>query len=205
QDDGAAQPGAHRVGRRGGGGVAGGGADDHLGVGGGDLRHRHRHPAVLEGAGGVGALDLDVDLRADPLGEHGGRHERGAALAQGDHRVTGLDRQPVGVLRDHASPLVRHQSSSTLVTASTRLTDGIRATASAVAASAASLARCVTTTSTAAPSVAPVCSWVTVWIETSCSPKVPAICASTPGTSATSSRSWNCVVTSSPPSSGSWA
>src|SRR5690606_4174922 len=60
QDDGAAQPGAGGVRGGGGGGVPGGGTHDELGVGGGHLRHGHGHAAVLEGAGGVGALDLDM-------------------------------------------------------------------------------------------------------------------------------------------------
>ena len=43
-------------------------------------------PAVLERAGGVRALDLEVDVEPELLGEARRRHQRRVALEQGDHR-----------------------------------------------------------------------------------------------------------------------
>src|SRR4051794_27574011 len=53
--------GARGVGRGAGRGVAGRRADDDLGALLYGLGDRHRHPAVLEGTGGIRALDLEVD------------------------------------------------------------------------------------------------------------------------------------------------
>ena len=46
----------------------------------------HRHAAVLERAGGVRALDLEVDVEAELLGEARRGHQRRVALEQGDDR-----------------------------------------------------------------------------------------------------------------------
>ena len=60
----AGQPGPGRVRGGGGAGVAGGGADDRLGALLDRLGDGHGHAPVLEGAGRVGALHLEVDVAA---------------------------------------------------------------------------------------------------------------------------------------------
>ena len=101
-DHGAAQPAAGGVGGGARRGVAGRGADDGLGAlahGGAD---RAGHPAVLEGAGRVRALELEPDLDADALGDALGQHERRRALLERDDRVPGGEREPLLVARDQA-------------------------------------------------------------------------------------------------------
>ena len=58
---------------------------------------RPRHPAVLERAGGVGALDLEPDLASEQGRQRLGLDQRGASLAEGDH----------GIARGHRQPLAR--------------------------------------------------------------------------------------------------
>src|SRR5439155_1045851 len=70
-----ADAGARRVGGGGGRGVPGGRADDRLGALGEGSRDRDRHAAVLERAGRVLALALQVQLDA---GRHDGRQAVGA-------------------------------------------------------------------------------------------------------------------------------
>ena len=85
-------------------GVAGRGADDRLRA----VRYRHahrdRHAPVLERAGGVRALDLEVDLAPGPLGQHGRWDQWRRALPEGDHRRVVGHRQPVPVLPDKPRP-----------------------------------------------------------------------------------------------------
>ena len=68
-----------------------------------DTRDRDGHPAILERAGRVGALDLDPDLAAEPVGQHLGLDQRGTALTEGDHRIGVGHRQPLPVAGDHAA------------------------------------------------------------------------------------------------------
>ena len=98
--------GAYSVGSRAGAGVAGGGADDRAGSVLGRLGDGHGHATVLEGAGGVGALDLQPHLAAGALGDDVGPHQRGAPLAQRDHRGRVADREPIAVLVDDSAPLL---------------------------------------------------------------------------------------------------
>jgi hypothetical protein len=118
---------------------------------------RHRHAPVLEGAGGVEALDLEMDGAAGPFGEPGRRDQRGTALEQGDGGPVVADRQPVAVRRDHSRPGLMggrpgsaHRpfpsNRSTLVTL---CTTSRSASAWTVSDSAASVAVCVTTTTRA--------------------------------------------------------
>ena len=99
-DDGAAHAGLGGVGGGAGGRVAGRGADHGLGAGALGARDGDRHPAVLEGARGVGPLELEEDVRADPLGELLGPDQRGRALVQGHDRVSILERELVAVALD---------------------------------------------------------------------------------------------------------
>ena len=84
----AGQAGPRRVGGRRGRGVARRRAHDRLGALLDRLGDGHGHAAVLERPGRVGALDLQPDLGADPLGEARRRQQRRAALEQGDHRAS---------------------------------------------------------------------------------------------------------------------
>ena len=65
----AGHPGSCRVGRGGGGSVAGRGADDGLDSLLGRLGDGHRHAPVLERAGRVRSLELEQDVGTDPLRE----------------------------------------------------------------------------------------------------------------------------------------
>ncbi len=103
-EDRAGQPALGGVGGGARAGVAGARADDGLGAGLHRLADRHRHAAVLERPGRVGALDLEPDLRADQLGQHAGVDERGAALEQRHDGRVGRDGQAVAVLLDQAAP-----------------------------------------------------------------------------------------------------
>src|SRR5690606_1503253 len=67
---------------------------------------RDRHPAVLEGAGRVDAVVLEVDLAAGQLGEHLGDDQRGPTLAEGHDRRRVGDRHAVAVLVEEAPPHV---------------------------------------------------------------------------------------------------
>ena len=110
-------------------------------VGGAD---RRRHAAVLERARGVEAFVLEVDLGADESRKLLGVDERGAALVQGHDGCAVEHRQPVGILPDHAAPLVGHHEPSTRITELTpRTTSSVRSR-STVADRAASVAVCVT-------------------------------------------------------------
>ena len=112
--------------------VAGGRADDGLGPAGRSRGHRGRHAAVLEGPRRVHALDLDVHLGARVLRERRRVDERRAALAEGDDVRLDVRGQAVGVLGDHAAPLVGHQDPSTRRTETTRWTTSRRSMASNV-------------------------------------------------------------------------
>ncbi len=104
----AGDPGRGRVGRGGGGGVAGRGAH-HRGRAVADgPRHRRDHAAILEGAGRVHTLDLHVHLGADALGECRGGDQGGAALPEGQQGVTVLEGQVLAVLGEDAAPLMGH-------------------------------------------------------------------------------------------------
>ena len=92
--DGADQAGAGGVRGGAGAGVAGGGADDRLGALLDGLGDGHRHPAVLERPGRVGALDLEPDVAAGALGQLRRVHERRPSLVERDKR---LDRQALAV------------------------------------------------------------------------------------------------------------
>ena len=95
-----AQAGARGVRGAARGGVAGRGADDRLGARPLRARDRDRHPPVLEAPGWVRALELQVDLGADALGEPRGVDQRRRALVQRDDRVALLDREVVAVALD---------------------------------------------------------------------------------------------------------
>ena len=58
------------------------------------------HAAVLEAAGRVRALELEIGLGADPLGEPRRVDQRRRALVQGHDRIAGLERQVVAVALD---------------------------------------------------------------------------------------------------------
>ena len=97
-----ARPG--RVGGGGGGRVPGRRADDRLGALLERLRDRHRHAAILEGAGRVRALALEPELEPEPLGEPLGADERRRALAERHERRRVGDRQAVAVAIDRGRP-----------------------------------------------------------------------------------------------------
>ena len=52
----------------------------------GGLGDGHRHPAILEGAGGIEPLVLEIDLAAGDLTQLGRMNEWRGALAQGNDR-----------------------------------------------------------------------------------------------------------------------
>ncbi len=71
------------IGGRAGGGVPGGSADGDLRARLASLGHRHHHPPVLEGAGGVHPLALEPQLvAANVARERGRRHQRRVAFSQ---------------------------------------------------------------------------------------------------------------------------
>src|SRR5512135_1396719 len=193
-EDCAGQPGPGGVRGGAGAGVAGGGADDCARVLPEGPADRHRHPAVLERAGGVGALDLEVHLAASQLGQVPGGHQRSTALAQRHYRGRSGDRKAVPVLLDHSPPGPpggRHHGHasppSTRMTLLTARTTSRSRRSSTVDASAASVAAWVTITRLAS---SPWPSWRTLWIDTSWRAKAPATAASTPALSATSRLTW---------------
>src|SRR5699024_9680402 len=150
--------------------------------------HRHRHPPVLEGPGGVGAFDLQVHLGSGGRRQGRCRHQRGAALSQGDHGIGVVDRQAVAVLGDHATPRLGHQYPSTRRTDRTCTTSSRSARGLTVSARASSLARWVINTSRACSSSSTTCR--TASTEMPYSATVVEIVASTPGTSRTCRRIW---------------
>ena len=100
---GQAGPGGVGGGRR--RGVAGRGADHRLGP----LLHAPWRwpwscPRSLNEPVGLAPSTLSHTAAADPFGQPRGRHQRRAALEQGDHRGLRLDRQEVAVLLDHPPP-----------------------------------------------------------------------------------------------------
>ena len=137
--------------------VARGGADHDLRTALDGLGHGHRHAAVLEGAGGVHALELHPHVGAGAAGERRRGQERRAALAEGDDGRGIRHIQPVGVFADDAAPLARvglgggvvHTAPSTRRTDATDATTGLWARAATVSASADSFASCVPMTSVA--------------------------------------------------------
>jgi hypothetical protein len=96
----AGQPGARRVGRRARRRVARRRADDRLGALAHGRRHRAGHPAVLEGAGRVRALELEPHLGARALGHPLGEHERRRALLERDDGISRGERQPLAIAGD---------------------------------------------------------------------------------------------------------
>ncbi len=69
-------------------------------------------PRSLNDAGRVQPLELDEHLGPGQLGEVLARDERRTALLEGHDGRAVQHRQAVGVLADHAAPLVRHGSGS---------------------------------------------------------------------------------------------
>ena len=180
-----AQPGAGRVGGGARRGVAGRGADHRLGAGAGGARDGDRHPAVLEAAGRVRALELEQHPGADPLGDHRRLDQRGRALVEGDHRVAGLERQPVAVALDQRR---RHRSGERLPRrpgsrGAPRAGSRARRSRRAPRRSRVSGASCRTITSRAS---SPRPRWTTLCTEIPLRPRTSATRASTPGRSATS-------------------
>ena len=98
----AAHAGARGVGGGAGRGVAGRGADHRLRPAPLRPRDGDRHPPVLEAAGRVRPLELEVGAGADPLREPRRLDQRRRALLEADDRVAGLERQPVPVPLDQA-------------------------------------------------------------------------------------------------------
>src|SRR5690606_5952527 len=84
-----------RIRRCGGRSVPGGGTDDRPRTLLERFGHREEHPAILEGAGGVGALDLEEDLTAGARGERGGGDEGRGTLAQREARRRVGDGEPM--------------------------------------------------------------------------------------------------------------
>jgi len=97
-------PGATGVGRRRGGGVTGGGADDGRRLALERLGNGHRHAAVLEGTGRVETLELEPDPRTDALGQARRLDQRRAALEHGYNGGLLGDGKEAPVLLDDASP-----------------------------------------------------------------------------------------------------
>ena len=96
-------------------GVARRGADDGLGAVAQRGRDRAGHPAVLERAGRVRALDLQPHVGAHALGEPRRGHERRRALEQGDDGVVRPERQPVAVALDDPDAAQVNSSSITRI------------------------------------------------------------------------------------------
>jgi hypothetical protein len=98
QDDVAGQARGRGIGGSRGGRVSGRGADDGARTLANGAVHGEHHAAILEGAGGIGALDLQVqlleaDLRAQPPGVD----QRGRTLAQRDREGLAFARKQVSV------------------------------------------------------------------------------------------------------------
>ena len=72
------------------------------------VAHGHRHPTVLERAGRVEALHLEVHLAPGDLGQVRCGDQRRATLEQGDHLPVVLDRQSVAVRLDQSRPCAVH-------------------------------------------------------------------------------------------------
>src|SRR5207248_6433022 len=187
--DGAGEPGARGIRGRGGRSVAGGRADDRLEPAGQRVRDGHGHPAVLERAGRVGALDLEVDLAAGQLGQVRRGQQRRVALAERDHLRPVRHRDPLPVRLDDPRPgaLDHWSSPSTRITLTTSCTTSSFPISSTVDCSAASGARWVTTTRLAR---SPVSLWRTAAMLTSCAANACATWASTPARSATERLTW---------------
>ena len=92
------------VGGRRGAGVAGRRAYDHARPRLDRLGDGQGHPAVLEGARGVGAFELQIDLTSGRLRQGLGVDQRRTALRQRHHRRGRVHWQPVPVLLDDPSP-----------------------------------------------------------------------------------------------------
>src|SRR2546430_11850007 len=146
------------------------------------FRDRHRHPAILERAGRVEPLALEVDLeaRVGRLGEARRQDERCVALAERDDRRLGRHGKEVAVLLDDAAPGLHWGPPSTriiVVAAATSASLSMPARARRMSRSRAS---CVSITTGTASRV-PRPFWVTFAIEVSLSPRMPATFESTPG------------------------
>src|SRR5439155_20342874 len=104
--DHAPDPGARRVGRGGGRGVPGGGAEHGFRPARLRARDRHGHAAVLEGSRRVLSLDLDEepDARAQAARESRRGHERRPSLEQRDHRLVRDLRQALPEFAHHPAP-----------------------------------------------------------------------------------------------------
>ena len=102
-DHGPAQSGPGRVGGGACGRVAGRRADHGLGAVLDGARDGNGHPAVLERAGRVGALDLQIHPGADALRDQRSGKQGRAALVERDDRVVLADRQVLAVFLDQAA------------------------------------------------------------------------------------------------------
>ena len=102
-------PGPRGVRRRRRRGVAGRRAQHGLLATGHRFGDRHRHAAVLERAGRVEALDLQMHCAAGVFGQPLGVDQRRTALQQGDRRPVVLDRQSVAVGGYQAGPRLVHR------------------------------------------------------------------------------------------------
>ena len=100
----AAHPGPSRVGRRGGGGVAGRGANDGLDPLLGGFGDGHRHPPVLERAGRVRSLELEQHIGTDPLRQPRSGEQGRPTLQQRHHRGRRRDWEETSIFLDHSSP-----------------------------------------------------------------------------------------------------
>ena len=100
----AGDAGAGRISRRRRRGVAGGGADDGPAARLDRLGHRHGHAAILEGAGGVQALEFheQLDVLADQPGNVDQLNQRRVALVKADGWRLGGDGQAAAVFVDEA-------------------------------------------------------------------------------------------------------
>ena len=114
-EHGAGHAGPGRVGGRRRRGVAGRRAHHRLGALLDGLGDGHGHAAVLEGAGGIGSLDLQQDPGPDPVGQPRGRQQRRATLQQGDDRRVGRHREERPVLLDDTAPTAAALASVILV------------------------------------------------------------------------------------------
>src|SRR5437879_5947890 len=180
-----ADPGARRERRRGGRGVARGGADHRPRARLERFGDRHRHPAVLERARGVEPLALEVDLKArvGRLGEAWRRDERRVALAERDDRRPIRHGEEVAVLLDDAGPGLHTGPPSTRIIVVDAATSGRRSIAASAWRMSRSRASWVSMTTGTASRV-PRPFWMTFAIEMLLSPRIPATFESTPG------RSW---------------
>src|SRR4029077_10816417 len=155
-------------------------------------RDRDRHATVLERPRGILplALEPDLDARRDHRRQPVGADERRVALVQGDDAITGLDRQPIPVVRDQTAPraATRHVSASSMrMHTGLPRSDARRGIATSAFVRLRSRARCVRiTTGTVVPARRSL--WITAAILISNRPRTPAMRARTPGRSSAMKR-----------------